>query len=116
MDSMKDINDSDMQRLQSLFLEIISYLYEHVGSHVFRTAKEKITGIVWAKKINPVVFDAVCSAAYMYGVDNLPDISIAEQYTRLVLDKEFVSVTRQRTTDTANILKRAEIASRILFC
>ena len=82
---------------------------------MFHTAKYKGGRITWARKINPVVFDAVCSAANIYGNESLPDASLAERYTSLVFDEEFLSVTRQQTTDTANIRRRMEIAGSFLY-
>lgn len=115
MNDNKNISADEAERLQSQFISIISSLYKQIGFHLFRTAKNKGGRITWAKKINPVVFDAVCFASYMYGNDNLPDLSLAERYTSLVLDEEFVSVTRQRTTDIANIRRRVEIAIKFLY-
>ena len=58
---------------------------------MFHTAKYKGGRITWARKINPVVFDAVCSAANIYGNESLPDASLAERYTSLVFDEEFAT-------------------------
>lgn len=66
--------------------------------------------------MNPVIFYAVCSALVINGkYDELASSDISERYTRLVIDEEFISVTRQRTTRMENIQKRVSIAAKYLY-
>lgn len=106
--------DSKLLEQSKLFEVTMVFLYEKIGPNVFRTGKEKDGVFVWAKKINPVVFDAVCTATVRTKVNN-NEYSLLVKYKSLLLNNEFISVTKQRTTDTENIRKRILLAETELF-
>lgn len=114
MDDNKLINEEGSKKFSNLFIKEMNYLYHALGSNAFRTAKKRNDNIVWAKKVNPVVFDAVCTATYLE-FKNLPQGDLSNKYLNLVLDDEFSAVTRQRTTDLENIRRRVQIARNILY-
>lgn len=105
---------SELEEKRKLFIETIKYLHECIGSNVFRTGKEKNGSFVWAKMVNPVVFDAVCTATVVCG-KHVKEDKLTDRYIALLKDEEFDIVTRQRTTNTENIKKRISIAARILY-
>ena len=114
MSQYSKISDDTIEEKKEQFLNTIGFLYDNIGENVFRTGKEKNGTFVWAKKVNPVVFDAVCTATVLCGGQIVPD-SLQEKYVLLLKDDEFDEVTRQRTTNTENIRKRISIAARILY-
>lgn len=114
MKSKSSITDSEIENDKKNFIEIIEFLYSNIGSHVFRTGKEKNGEFVWAKRINPVVFDAVCVATFIAG-ENKTGNNLMGKYEMLLKDEEFATVTKQRTTNTDNIRKRIVIATKILY-
>ncbi len=114
MSQYSNLTDTMMEEKRKKFMDVMSFLYESVGPNVFRTGKEKNGSFNWAKKVNPVVFDAVCTATAMYdGVKKRENL--LEKYKKLLNDKEFSVVSRQRTTNTENIRKRIVIASKVLY-
>lgn len=114
MNAHNDISDQEENEMRKMFMETVQYLHKHVGNNVFRTGKTSESGFKWAKKINPVVFDALCTATVLAGA-NKPNANLLERYKNLLQDSEFDLITRQRTTDTENIKKRVVLAAKFLF-
>ena len=108
------ISDAEKEEKRALFLKVIGFLRKNIGENVFRTGKTKNDVFIWAKKVNPVVFDAVCTATVLAG-DTIGDKTLLGKYMELLQDKEFDIVSRQRTTNTDNIRRRISIAARILY-
>lgn len=108
-----------IQSCTDSFEKVIGFLNRSIGSNCFRTCKQKDNNTIWAKKVNPVVFDAVCTATVtaqeQLAEEELAAIDLSERYRQLMLNAEFTSITKSRTTDTANIQKRVQLASRILY-
>ena len=108
------------QNDEKLFVDIMRFLNRNLGIRSFRTCKMNKTGhVVWSKKVNPVVMDAVTTAtsiaAERFGLDNVDTNSFSGQYMRLLLDESFISVTKTRTTNVENIRARVHIAADYLF-
>ena len=114
MASKKNISDKQVESDKSKFLEVINYIYENIGEHAFRTGKVKNDDFVWAKKINPVVFDAVCVATYKVKHKS-KIVDLEDKYKKLLTDEDFLKVTKQRTTNIENIKQRIRIAEKILY-
>lgn len=114
MKSKNDISEKQLEHDKKMFLDIIGFLYANIGEHVFRTGKVKNGEFIWAKRINPVVFDAVCAATYKVG-DRLHVEHLKEKYECLLEDEQFLKVTKQRTTNVENIKQRILIAAKILY-
>lgn len=119
MGSFGTLSEDEREKMTELFLRTIRFLNEKVGMNLFRNAKEKNGHIAWAKKVNPVIFDAVCTATVLcwenisstdFGRDNLRN-----NYESLVFNDEFIRVTKQRTTNLTNIKKRVALAAEILY-
>lgn len=106
--------DEVLEEDKHLFLDVMNFLYNSIGRNVFRTGKEKDGQFVWAKKINPVVFDAVCAATVKVGEQRNSE-NLLVKYVQLLIDEKFIAATKQRTTNTENIRKRISIAARILY-
>lgn len=119
MKSQNDISDSEMEQKELLFIEIITYLWNAIGEHLFRTCKEKNGAVTWAKKVNPVVMDAVCTATVFVqqtkGLHNYDSELLNAAYQTLMLDEEFTKVTKQRTTNVNNIHKRVNIVLEKMY-
>ena len=119
MKSQINIDNSKEAYYREMFNETVEYLYERIGENLFRTLKNKDGNIVWAKKVNPVVFDAVCvatvKAKIISGFEMSDNVNLSEKYERLLQDNDFLEVTRQRTTNVDSIKKRVSIAHNILF-
>ena len=113
------IDSSSITNNKQVFITVLSFLLSSIGEHVFRTCKTREDGsVVWAKKINPVIFDAVCTATMKWNLSNCvlsADYTLEEKYKKLVLDKEFAEVISQRTTNVENINKRVSIAAKVLY-
>ena len=103
----------------SVFEQVMRFLNQKIGNHCFRTCKVKNGSITWAKKVNPVILDAVCTATVTAQEQLTDDVmnsfDLLERYTQLMVNEEFISVTKSRTTDTVNIQKRVRLAARILY-
>lgn len=119
MGSKKTVSVEEIEGYKNTFIEILSFLYSSIGQSVFRTYSVKKGLIVWAKRINPVIFDALCTATFY--CKNLIDLNSPskrdyyDNYINLLSDQEFESVTKQRTTDVRNIIMRTRIVARIVF-
>lgn len=114
---MKDnvnIDDDKLHMDRDLFINTMSFLYENIGEHIFRTVKENNGTYKWAKKINPVVFDAVCTATVLSNKHGT-DVHLEDRYIKLLNSPEFKAVTKQRTTNTDHIKKRILLAAKILY-
>ena len=107
-------DDEEIEQYRETFLDTMDFLYSNIGEHVFRTGKEKNEDYKWAKKINPVVFDAVSTATVLAGERRIAN-GLYDRYKELMNNQEFSMVTSQRTTNTDHIKRRIEIASNILY-
>lgn len=119
---MKDncnINKNKLDEFSDLFKQIMQYLYRELDAITFKNAKFKDQHLVWAKRINPVIYDAVSVATYQvyreHGLEYLKSCNIKEKYMSLVQDEDFALVISQRTTNVDNIKRRVAIAKRYLF-
>lgn len=112
-----NIDKAERQQFKKTFLEIITYLKSHVGEHLFRTIRQKGTETDgWTKTVNPVIFDAVCTATYYAEKEGrLMGQSLEKRYTELVTSKDFDEVTCQQTTNVDRIKQRSAIAAKILY-
>ena len=110
-----DISIAEASQKKDLFIKTITFLYKNIGEHLFRTAKEKEGEYYWSGKVNPVVFDAVCVATVLSNGIQYDRKDLLQRYETLLMDKEFQLVTRQRTTNKENIIKRVNIAAKVLY-
>lgn len=115
MSSCSNSSEKKFKSMEEQFIETINYLYYAIGEHVFRNAKKRNGRIEWAKKVNPVIFDSVCTAALEcvedYNISNVGPGILSKKYEQLVLDDEYVTVIKQRTTNIKNIDQRVSIVA-----
>ena len=109
-----DISPEEEKEKRAEFINTITFLHNAIGEHVFRAGKYINDNIKWAKKVNPVIFDAVCTATVLCNHSD-SDTSLYEKYCQLFQNGAFEIVTHQRTTNTENIRKRIEIAAKYLY-
>lgn len=91
-------------------------MHTTIGLNVFRTLKRKNQDIIWAKRVNPVVFDAVCSASVFVSEKQSDKLTTTlEKYIELLEDESFKESTTNRTTNIEHIKIRISRAAMILY-
>jgi hypothetical protein len=119
MSQQMNCADANIQACIDTFSKVVGFLNRAIGSNCFRTCKQKDNIVTWAKKVNPVVFDAVCTATVIaqeqLTEEDLAAIDLLDKYKQLMVNTEFTAITKSRTTDTVNIQERVRLASRILY-
>lgn len=116
MEKNRELSDQTAAELSKRFVDVITYLNRNIGQHVFRTAKVKDGGYSWARKVNPVVFDSICTATYLFSKEEtLPEKNLLSAYEHLITDPTYIEVTKQRTTNITNIKKRINLSCKALY-
>lgn len=119
MGSKKNMSKDELERYQKLFLDTMDFLYANIGKNLFRTCKVKNNCIVWAKKVNPVILDAVCTATIKvknkYPDEQFDAFDLKKKYENLLKNEKFLNVIKQRTTNVDNIKSRVAIAAKELY-
>lgn len=119
MKSQEDLSERELEDYKKRFILTVSFLYSAIGEHVFRTISIKKESTTWAKKVNPVVFDAICTATVKVSskvnFQQYCDGRLFDRYKVLMLNEEFQNVCKQRTTNMENIRRRVELAKQILY-
>ena len=116
MEKNRELSDQTASELSKRFVDVITYLNRNIGQHVFRTAKVKDGGYSWARKVNPVVFDSICTATYLFSKEEtLPEKNLLSAYEHLITDPTYIEVTKQRTTNITNIKKRINLSCKALY-
>lgn len=116
MSDYRTLREVDYKAKKEIFINTICYLHNSLGDNVFRTFKRKESEIKWAKKVNPVIFDAVCSATVYVKKNggNKSEIT-KDRYIKLLDDEKFRDSITNRTTNVENIKTRIERAALILY-
>lgn len=116
MNHHRSLNELEYLEKKETFISTITVLNESLGNKAFRTFKRKDQDIIWAKKINPVIFDAICSALVYVNRQNKTAWRVTlENYMKLLDDEEFKESTTNRTTNVEHIKTRISRAALILF-
>lgn len=119
MDDKGNLDDSNSEKLLHQFEDVLCFLYQEIGDHIFRSAKNNENELIYAKKVNPVFFDAICTATiYAFdtiGRDKIKDSDLKTKYLLLIGDPAFLQATKQRTTNINNIKLRINKACEILY-
>ena len=119
MSDKSDFDDCDCNQFSHQFEEVLSFLYEEIGDNIFRSAKNKENELIFAKKVNPVFFDAICTATiYVFdtiGRDGIDTSDFKDKYLTLLSDTSFLQATKQRTTNIDNIKLRINKACEYLY-
>lgn len=119
MGSCRNLSDEERDKMAILFLRTIRFLNDKVGMNLFRNARDKNGHITWAKKVNPVIFDAVCTATVLcwenISATEYTHEQLRNNYEMLIFNEEFIRVTKQRTTNLMNIKERVALSAEILY-
>lgn len=119
MSDYSNITSIEIEKKRKQFINVINYLHYSIGAEVFRNATLKNGKITWANKINPVVFDSVCTATVKslnsFEINSINPRCMFEKYKQLVLDDEYKAIIKQRTTNIENIKSRVSFAAKVLF-
>ena len=116
MEDFRNLNELEYQYKKEIFINTIDFLHTTIGLNVFRTLKRKNQDIIWAKRVNPVVFDAVCSASVFVSEKHSDKLTTTlEKYIELLEDESFKESTTNRTTNTEHIKTRISRAAMILY-
>lgn len=116
MGDFNTLSENEYISKKNLFQNTIESLYKMIGANVFRNLKRKNNEIHWAKKINPVIFDAICSATVYVNENSDKNYSTTlERYIELLEDLEFRNAISNRTTNIENIKIRISKAADILY-
>lgn len=114
-----NISNDDLEFKRNQFISVIKYLHHSIGHCVFRNASLKNGEIKWANKINPVIFDSVCTAAVKslssFDINGIVKGELFAKYKKMVLDDEYKALIKQRTTNIDNIKLRVSLAAKALF-
>ena len=116
MNEFSMLNTSEYEKKKRIFISTINTLYNLLGTNVFKTFKYKEKDIIWAKKINPVIFDSVCSATVFVSQNNPEKLNTTlDSYIQLLNDKKFKESITNRTTNIEHIKIRISKAASILY-
>lgn len=116
MGDFSTLSENEYIIKKNLFQDTIESLYESIGVNVFRNLNRKNNEIHWVKKVNPVIFDAICSATvYVNKNSNKQYSTTLEKYIKLLENLEFRNAISNRTTNIENIKTRISKAADILY-
>ena len=105
--------------LQTQFKEIFDFLDDSFDDNLFRNGKKSDNDIVFSKKINPAIVDAVYSATKyvraIKGLDGYKKMDLIERYKKLIADDLFQDAISKRTTNIEKIKIRMSKATEILY-
>ena len=105
--------------LQTQFEEIFDFLNVSFDENLFRNGKKSDKGIIFSKKINPAIVDAVYSATNyvrtIKGLNEYRKIDMIERYRKLIGDDLFQDAISKRTTNIEKIKIRMNKATELLY-
>ena len=117
MSKHNSIVKDEQEQFEILFKSVMEFLFNQLGTKCFRTCKNVDDHIVWSKKVNPVIMDAVSIATIIAMENNCINIqdNYLSKYIELLQSQDFISVTKARTTNLENIKKRVAIAAFTIY-
>ena len=105
--------------LKTQFQEIVNFFYAAFDRNLFRNGKKADNGIVFSKKINPAIVDAIYSATKyvrdVKGLDEYEGLNMTVRYGELIDDESFQDAISKRTTNINTIKIRMNKAAEILY-
>lgn len=114
-----DLNAITENELKTQFQEIVNFFYAAFDRNLFRNGKKADNGIVFSKKINPAIVDAIYSATKyvrdVKGLDEYEGLNMTVRYGELIDDESFQDAISKRTTNINTIKIRMNKAAEILY-
>lgn len=115
----EDLDVISENELQTQFQEILDFFNDVFDGNFFRNGKKDDSGIIFSKKVNPAIVDAVYSATKyireIKGLDNYRKLNMVERYEKLIGDDLFQDAISKRTTNIEKIKIRMNKATEILY-
>lgn len=103
----------------SVFNELMSFFASSFTAELFRNGKKDSSKFKFATKINPAIFDSICAATVFcmekQKICEFKNISLMENYIKLLENKEYQASITQHTTTVDNIKNRISLATSTLF-
>lgn len=107
------------EELETQFTEIIAFLEAEFDMNIFRNGRLSGVEVIFSKKINPAIVDAIYSATnYVRKLNKLDEYknkNLNEQYKKLILNEKFQDAVSKRTTNMDKIKLRTSLAVQILY-
>ncbi|MDE7312608.1 MAG: hypothetical protein K2N87_13460, partial [Eubacterium sp.] len=101
------------------FDEIMEFYASKFSMNFFRNGKLAKEGMVFSKKINPAIADAVYAATFyvkrLKGLEHYMDYDLNKKYEDLIQNKTFQDAISKRTTNIEKIKMRMKLAAKILY-
>lgn len=121
MENNAEVDAKKIEELVEEFVAVMETIWDALGANAFRNLTkptEKNPTQKFSNSIHPAVFDAVtiATAQFLKNKENgSTDHFTTENYKRLLNNAEFIDCITIRTTNTAKIERRVELARNFLF-
>lgn len=115
MSDKTNASDVDIHKMSEKFTNMIKSCKEIFGDVAFKNLKKNSDE--YTNKINPAIFDAI-SVSTLYAFDKgviNGKIDYRKKHMELLQNEEFKMAASHRTTNTENIYKRINLASKIIY-
>lgn len=116
----RDFSILSKEECLDIFNTLMNFFIKSFDLNLFRNGKrDKSNTFIFAKKINPAIFDSVCAATvFCYKQKKMYDFanqSLSDKYIELLENETYQRVISQRTTNIENIKARINLATSILY-
>ena len=116
----KDFSIISKEECLDIFNHLMNFFIKAFDLNLFRNGKRDAkNNFIFAKKINPAIFDSICAATvFCYRNNKLfvyDNQSLSKKYIELLENDNYQRVISQRTTNTENIKERINLATSILY-
>lgn len=120
MGEKNKMTDDEISAYEEHFKTVMSFLSRTLGENSFRNVKVKDKEVIgFVEKLHPTIFDAICMATSYVVTNNSIDVFSyvidKQKHLELLQDEDFIDGIKNRTTNTGQILKRAEKACEYLY-
>lgn len=113
------LNKEKEDEFEKDFTEIMSFFSASFNMNLFRNGKLNEEEVVFSKKINPAIADAIYSATLYVkknkGLDDYIKQDMNQNYEKLILNSAFQDAISKRTTNVENIKIRMKLAAELLY-
>lgn len=116
----KDFSILSKEECFDIFNTLMNFFVKSFDLNLFRNGKRDTNNtFIFAKKINPAIFDSVCAATvFCYKQKKLYDFdnqSLSDKYIELLENENYQRVISQRTTNIENIKERINLATSVIY-